>query len=192
MLAKMKQVVDSELGQAVLSQIRQHPELDDTDLRVAADRGVVTLTGQVNSDAERAALEAAAKDVCGVEAIASELLVKASRERSDTDIARDALNALHNHILIPASDIMVIVRDGRVMLEGKGNFELQRMLAEAEVKRLRGIASISNQIKVEPSGAPEAKHKIEALADMRVKTVAVDDAAYSNDAWIEIGAAEPG
>ena len=86
----------------------------------------------------------------GVEAIASELLVKPARERSDTNIARDARDALHNHILIPASDIMVIVRDAGVTLEGKVHSELQCMLAEAEIKRLSGIASISNQLEVKP------------------------------------------
>ncbi|MFY9611491.1 MAG: BON domain-containing protein [Blastocatellia bacterium] len=183
MAAKMKRAADSDLGQAVLDQIRQSPELSGADVRVAVDRGVVTLTGLVRTESERTAIEAAAREVWGVEAIASDLLVKPSRERSDTDIARDVLNAFHNHIFIPASGIVVIVRDGRVTLRGRVHSELQRMLAEAEVKRLHGIASISNQLEVNP----------EAPAQKGIKTSVPENAGPSNEsAWVETGEAEAG
>jgi osmotically-inducible protein OsmY len=52
---------------------------------------------------------------------------------------------------------MVIVRDGGVTLEGKVQSELQSMLAEAEIKRLSGIASISNQLEVKPE-APAQRY----------------------------------
>lgn len=183
MITKMKRVADSDLGREVLAQIRQCPEISETDVRVVVDRGVVTLTGLVRTDSERAAIEAAAKEVWGVEAIASELLVKPSRARSDANIARDALNALHNHILIPASDIMVIVRDGGVTLEGKVLSELQSMLAEAEIKRLSGVANISNQLEVQS----------EAPAQSRIETSGSENGGLSNDStWVETGEAEAG
>jgi osmotically-inducible protein OsmY len=183
MVAKMKRAADSDLGREVLAQIRQCPDLTETDVRVAVDCGVVTLTGLVRTESERAAIEAAAKEVWGVEAIASDLLVRPSRERSDADIAKDALNAFQNHVLIPASDIMVIVRDGSVTLEGKVHSELQSMLAEAEIKRLRGIESISNRLEVKP----------EAPAQEGIETSAPENAGLSNDsAWIDSGEEEAG
>ncbi|HWO00842.1 MAG TPA: BON domain-containing protein [Blastocatellia bacterium] len=183
MVAKMKRVADSDLGREVLAQIRQRPELIKTDVKVAVDSGVVTLTGLVRTESERKAIEAAAKEVWGVEAIASDLLVKPLRERSDADIAKAALNAFHNHILIPASDIMVIVRDGSVTLEGTVRTELQSMLAEAEIKRLRGIESVSNRIEINP----------EAHAKSELETRVPENAGLSSDsAWVEPGEAEAG
>lgn len=183
MVAKMKRVADSDLGREVLAQIRQCPELAETDVGIAVDRGVVTLTGLLRTESERAAIEAAAKEVWGVEAIASDLLVKPLRERSDANIARAALNAFQNHILIPASDIMVIVRDGCVTLEGKVHSELQSMLAEAEIKRLSGIESVSNRIEIDP----------EAHAKSELENKAPENAGLSNDsAWLETGEAEAG
>jgi osmotically-inducible protein OsmY len=183
MVAKMKRMANSDLSRDVLAQIRQRPDLSESDVTVAVDRGVVTLSGVVRTESERAAIEAAAKEVWGVEAIASELLLKPSRERSDVDIARDALNAFQNHVLIPAGDIMVIVRDGSVTLEGTVRSELQSMLAEAEIKRLRGIESVSNRIEFSP----------EAHAKSAVETKVPENAGLSNEsAWVETGEGEAG
>lgn len=181
MVAKMKRAADSDLGQAVLDQIRQLPELREADVGVAVDRGVVTLTGLVKTESERSAIEAAAREVWGVGAIASELLVKPARERSDPDIARDVMNAFRNHIFIPERDIVVIVRDGRVTLEGKVQRELQKMLAEAEVKRLRGIAGISNRLEVKPDAHAQKEFEADELENAR-----------NDSAWVETGEAEAG
>lgn len=183
MVARMKRVEDSDLGREVLAQIRQRPGLTESDVTVAVDRGVVTLTGLARTESERAAIEAAAREVWGVAAIASDMLIKPLRDRSDADIARDALKAFQHHIFIPANDIMVIVRDGRVTLEGKVHSELQRMLAEAEIKRLRGIESISNHLEVKP----------EEPGQKAIEISGPENAGLSNDsAWIDAGEAEAG
>ncbi|HYV07925.1 MAG TPA: BON domain-containing protein [Blastocatellia bacterium] len=182
MVAKMKRIENSDLSRDVLTQIRQRPDLSESDVTVAVDRGVVTLSGKVRTESERAAIEVAAKEVWGVEAIASDLTVKPLREQSDAAIARAALNAFQNHIFIPANDIMVIVRDGSVTLEGKVRTELQSMLAEAEIKRLRGVESVSNRL--------EISHEAHAKSEVETE---VPDAGLSNDsAWVETGEAEPG
>jgi osmotically-inducible protein OsmY len=136
----------TDLRQAVLSQIRQDPNTKETDVFVTAEEGIVTLTGDVKTTAERIAVETAAKEVRGVRAVANELVVKPTSARSSTEIARDLLKALKSHIFLASEDITVVVRDGRVILEGQVHQELQKMLAEAQVKRLRGVFGISNQL----------------------------------------------
>src|SRR5689334_8473813 len=105
----MKQTADSELAREVLAQIRERPDLYESNVSVAVDQGVVMLSGVVSAELEREAIEAATMEVWGVQAIANELLVKPIQEQSDVEIAKAALTALHNQILIPASDIIVIV-----------------------------------------------------------------------------------
>jgi hypothetical protein len=56
MVAEETAVVDGDFGETVLAQVRRHPELNDTEPRIAVDRGVVTPTGLVNTNAERAAI----------------------------------------------------------------------------------------------------------------------------------------
>ena len=148
MAAKLKALADSDLGQAILKQIELIPELNQAHTGVRFDQGVVTLSGLVNSDAQRLAIEDSVKRVPGVEAIASDLRIKPWRDRPDSDIARDILGSFRNQILIPAHGITVLVRDGHVTLDGEVQSELQRVLAESAVKARRGITGISNQIAV--------------------------------------------
>jgi len=191
MVAEETAVIDGDLGQTVLAQVRRHPELNDTELRIAVDRGVVRLTGLVNTDAERAAIEAVVKTVHGVEAIASDIRLKASRERSDVEIARDALGGFRSLLLIPAHAITIAVRDGRVTLEGQVHFELQKLLAEAAVRALRGVTAVSNYIKIKPPSYLECRREVETPRNS-VQTEAGDRALYGNDLWIDTGEGEPG
>jgi osmotically-inducible protein OsmY len=184
MVAKMQPARDErDLRQIVLSQIRQKPETTEAEVTIAADHGIVTLTGSVKTNVERIAVETVAKQVSGVKAVANDLVVKPPRERSSTEIATDVLRELRSHIFLAAEDIRVIVRDGCVTLEGNVHQELQKMLAEAQAKRLRGIFGISNQLEVKP----------EAPAQVSVETNGLDVAGSSNDlAWVETGEAEAG
>jgi osmotically-inducible protein OsmY len=183
MVAKMQLAKDErDLRQIVLSQIRQKPETTEADVTIATDHGIVTLTGSVKTNVERIAVETVAKQVTGVRAVADDLFVNPSRERSSTEIATDVLKGLRSHIFLAAEDIRVIVRDGYVTLEGNVHNELQKMLAEAQVKRLRGIFGISNQLEVKP----------EARAQVSIETNGLDVAGSSNDLAVETGRPKPG
>jgi osmotically-inducible protein OsmY len=116
-----------------------------------------------------------------VRAVANDLQVKLASTRTDPEIARDAVEELENHILIPADKIKVTVRNGWVTLEGTVDWQYQKNLAESAVKKLRGVIGISNNIEVKPRVSPsEVKNKIEdalkrsAEIDARRVTVEVD------------------
>ena len=184
MVAKVQQAKDErDLRQIVLGQIRHTPETTEADVTVAAGHGIVTLTGSVKTNAERIAAETVAKQVSGVRAVANDLVLKPPRERSSTEIATDVLRELRSHIFLAAEDIKVIVRDGCVTLEGNVHNELQKMLAEAQVKRLRGVFGISNHLEVKP----------EERAQVSIEKNGLEVAGSSNDlAWVETGEAEAG
>jgi osmotically-inducible protein OsmY len=195
MAAKAKQMAESDLRHAVLASIRQQTQKTESDIGVTFDRGVVILSGQVDNDVERAAVEAAAKHLPGVQAIVSDLRIKQARERSDEAIARDALVALKNQGLIPADATTVIVRDGSVFLEGEVHLELQRMLAEASIRQLRGIKSVSNHIavkKVKGAAVPELAVESQILPNGGSPAQADENASCGTNEWSEIGDAEPG
>ena len=65
MTAKFKTAVDNSLHANVQSEIEFDPESKSTDIHVAAQDGVVSLTGFVHSYPEKFAAEAAAKRVYG-------------------------------------------------------------------------------------------------------------------------------
>ena len=67
---------------------------------VASD-GVITLSGFVDSDAEKIAAEETVKRVRGVRAVANDVEVRIRDERTDRAIAKDALHALDSHTSVP-------------------------------------------------------------------------------------------
>jgi osmotically-inducible protein OsmY len=121
------------------------PVVTSHEIGVAVEDGVVTLTGHVESLREAIAAERAVKRVDGVRSIANDLQVKARNERTDTDIAREALHRLRNNVAIPLS-VQAVVRDGHITLDGHVSWMHQRAAAENAVRYLSGVKGVSNDI----------------------------------------------
>lgn len=143
--------IDNNLQQDVLDELRDDPVVEASQIGVIADNGVVVLTGFVCSCAERRAAQEAAKRVYGVRAVANEIEVRFpfGAERTDAEIARAALDALRWDALVPPDQITLTVGQGHVTLEGTVPSERQREEAESIVRRLRGVARLSNRIRVD-------------------------------------------
>ena len=81
---------DTQLHEAVQRQLDWEPEIDARRVAVVAADGVVTLTGFVNSYAEKLAAEQAVKRVRGVRAVANDIQVTLGDERTG-DLGEDAI-----------------------------------------------------------------------------------------------------
>jgi osmotically-inducible protein OsmY len=121
------------------------PLVEEQEIAVVVEDGVVTLTGHVSSVREAVAAERAVKGVDGVRSIANDLHIKVHNERTDTDIAREALHRLRNNVAVPLS-VQAIVRDGHIRLDGLVNWEHQRAAAETAVRYLSGVKGVTNAI----------------------------------------------
>lgn len=64
---------DTYLKKDLLAELSWDPLVPETRVEIAVKDGVVTFTGQVDNFPQRAAIEHAARRVCGVKAIALEL-----------------------------------------------------------------------------------------------------------------------
>lgn len=139
---------DSQLMSDVQAELDWDPRFDNRGIVVAAKDGVVTLAGYVNTYADKWAAENAVKRVGGVRGIANDIEVKlgSTTQRTDTEIAEAAVNALQSNVSVPASDIKVIVNDGCVSLEGKVTHWFQKRAAEAALRNLWGVRSIRNHL----------------------------------------------
>lgn len=165
---------DSDLTRDVEDELRWDPNIDATDIAVAAKSGVVTLGGFVKSYGEKFEAERAAKRVAGVVGLANDLEVRLPGvdERPDPDIARDAVAALKHELPVSWENIKLVVRNGWITLEGEVEWNYQRDGAERAVRWLKGVKGVSNVIKLKPRAAPaEIKRKIE---DAFKRSAAVD------------------
>jgi len=181
MTAKTQLRSDEEIRNSVILELKWDPKITSSDIGVAVKDGVVTLTGFVSSYWEKDAAEKAAKRVYGVRGVANDLEVKLGTTRTDPEIARDLIHELESHVSIPAKDIKVTVRNGWVTLEGRVDWQYQKVLAETAAKKVRGVLGVTDQIEVRPQIKPvEVQNKIEealrrsAELDARRITVEVD------------------
>jgi osmotically-inducible protein OsmY len=163
---------NSQLHDAVQRQLGYEPEINTNDVAILVDDGVVTLTGFVNSYSEKFAAEQAVKRVRGVRAVANDIHVKRLDERSDPDIARDAVHMLQSHARVPKG-ITVTVGDGFVTLEGTVEWNYQRSAAESAVSHLNGVRGVSNAIQISPAASP---HQVKTLIEDALRRSAEVDA----------------
>jgi osmotically-inducible protein OsmY len=141
---------DLQLQEDVAEELSFDPSVDSSQIGVAANDGVVTLTGKAANYAEKVAAEKAAKRVAGVKAVAQEIEVElpAFHKRSDSDIATAALNFLSWETTLSKDTITVKVEHGWVTLEGHVSWEFLRANAERAVRNLSGVIGVSNLITV--------------------------------------------
>lgn len=161
---------DSQLQQDVMAELQWEPAVPATLIGVEVRDGVVTLSGEVNSYAEKLAAEQAAQRVPGVQALAIDVEVRIpdSGRRTDTDIAGAARNVLGWATLLPPDSVHVMVEGGWITLTGDVEWQFQRLAAADCLRYLAGVTGISNKIEIKPM--PKAgviKSDIEAAIKRR-------------------------
>ncbi|WP_020174772.1 BON domain-containing protein [Methyloferula stellata] len=143
---------DHHLQQAVLAELSWEPSVNAAHIGVTANAGVVTLTGHVESYAEKHNVEMAVLRVKGVKAVAMELDVKLPMDvkRGDDEIAAAAVDRLGWDVSVPRDTVKVNVEQGWVTLTGEVDWHYQKLAAEQDVHRLYGVVGVSNQITIKP------------------------------------------
>jgi osmotically-inducible protein OsmY len=139
-----------QLQQSVLAALRWEPGVSAARIGVAAYAGVITLTGVVDSYAEKHSAEVAARGVKGVLAVAQEIEVQVpfERQRGDNEIALAVLDRLAWDASIPPDAVSVRVEKGWVTLAGEVGWHYQREAAIQYVRRMHGVTGVSNTISI--------------------------------------------
>ena len=156
---------DKELQRDVIDELSWEPSIDAAEIGIAVADGVVTLTGQVRSLAEKWSAEHVAKRVAGVLAVANDIVVRLPDEsqRTDAEIARVALGALESDVWVPHHHVMVTVSEGMVKLEGEVDTQHQKQAAERVIRQLTGVKGVTNLLDVKAGVTPaDIKAKIKA------------------------------
>jgi osmotically-inducible protein OsmY len=164
---------DAEIQQAVLRELKWDPRVEESDVGVEVDNGVVMLTGTVSSYAKHLAAQEAAHRVRGVLDVADDIQVQAAgpHVRSDTELAQAVRRALEWDVLVPADRIQSTVTDGFVTLEGTVDLGHQREDADHAVRYLRGVRGVTNKLVVTGPSADEEdiRYEIEQALERRAE-----------------------
>lgn len=145
---------DKDLQQSVLEELDYEPSINSAHIGVGVDQGVVTLSGHVDTYAQKIDAERAAWRVKGVKAVVQKLDVHYIGDApTDEEIAQHAATQLKWDTAVP-DGIHVKVVNGWITLEGEVNWQHQRAGAERSLRYLRGLRGINNLIKLKPSAQP--------------------------------------
>jgi len=188
MRTSLKHHSDYDTRAAVEAELRWAPELSDAeDIGVAIFEGIVRLTGEVPTYAQKIAAGTAALQAAGVTAVVNQLSVRCGNEAfSDARLARDAKDALRLNALVPRDGIEIEVRSHVIHLSGAADWDYQRRVAQQAVEALRGAHGVVNAIVLRPRvAAGETHDKIRkalvrnANIDARRINVSVDGTAVT-------------
>ena len=168
-------MTDSQLRQDVIDELEFDPSFSGEHIGVAVDKNVVTLTGHVNSYAEKLAAIAAARRVKGVHAIAENIEVRYAfqNKTADDQIAKRASDILNWDVLVPSNRVDILVEEGWVTLSGNVDWYFQKTAAEDDVRKLSGVRGVTNKITIKSSAdLANVKSKIESALKRRAEVEA--------------------
>jgi osmotically-inducible protein OsmY len=169
----MVKKTDAHIQQDVIRELKWDQRVDETDVGVEVDNGIVTLTGTVNSWGKKVAAEEAAHRVGGVLDVANDIVVKlpGTAGRTDTEIAQAVRNALVWDVFVPDTRIRSTVSAGVVTLEGDVDSWIQRADADRVVRNLTDVRGVRNEIAVKPPmvAPSEVKMAIESALDRQAE-----------------------
>jgi osmotically-inducible protein OsmY len=141
---------DKQIRADVLDELAFEPAVDADNIGVLVEHGIVTLTGHVRNCAEQAAAAACAWRVKGVRALVQDIEVRSDGQPlGDELLAERALNLLRWDSTIPRS-VHLTVHQGWITLDGEVEWEYQRRNAEVDLRRLTGLAGMTNAIRIVP------------------------------------------
>jgi len=177
-------MTNRELKEQVLNALDWEPSIDAGEIDVRVEENVVELRGRVGSYAQKLAAERATLGVYGVQGVANDLEVVLAPvyERTDTDIAQAALEAVKWNAVVPRDRVTVAVSNGWVTLNGTLDWQYQKDAADRTVRHLTGVRGVTNDIVVKPRvSTTDVQAKIEeafrrsAEIDARRVTVAAQN-----------------
>jgi osmotically-inducible protein OsmY len=156
---------DSDIERDVKDELLWSPEIDETDIAVKSNNGVVSLTGFVHSFSDKYQSEMTVKRIAGVSAVANDLEVRlpGGDQLTDPELARNVAAAIRTALPLAHEQVKAVVQNGYVTLDGVLDWEFQREEAARTVRLQRGVKSVINAITLRPRVvAGDLKRKIQS------------------------------
>lgn len=143
---------DVTLKLMVVEELKWEPSVKAAHIGVTVTDGVITLMGHVESYSEKRAAERAAQRVKDVKAVVEELEVKLpfTVKHGDEEIASAAVSRLQWDSSLQGDAIKLKVEKGWVTLTGAVDWRYQQEAAVDDVRTLRGVIGVSNEMSIKP------------------------------------------
>ena len=182
---------DRDLKQRIVREIKWDSRIPWASIDVIVSDGVVTLTGNVSSYAQKIAAQDAVHRVLGVLDVANDIQVQPLNRffRTDSEIAGAVRNALEWDALVPNELIKSTVSNGWVTLEGEVDYWRERSDAERAIRRLAGVVDVTNRITIRKQAVDqkqlreEIEFALERRADREAERLRIEVNDGAVDLW---------
>lgn len=147
---------DSGITAKVKSALVDEKAIKSTDISVETEKGVVTLSGFVATQAKAEQAVSVAGRVEGVKSVSDKLHVKDQATQSvksyagDTATTSELKAKLLADDIVPSRNVKVETTDGVVQLSGEVKTQAQSDRAESIAKAIDGVKSVKNDLAVKP------------------------------------------
>ncbi|CAI1059722.1 Osmotically-inducible protein Y precursor [Serratia fonticola] len=147
---------DSGITAKVKTALVDDKAIKSTDISVETEKGVVTLSGFVATQAQAEKAVDVAGRVEGVKSVSDKLHVKDQATQSvksyagDTATTSELKAKLLADDIVPSRNVKVETTDGMVQLSGEVKTQAQSDRAESIAKAIDGVKSVKNDLAVKP------------------------------------------
>ncbi|ERK14130.1 molecular chaperone OsmY [Serratia fonticola] len=147
---------DSGITAKVKTALVDEKAIKSTDISVETEKGVVTLSGFVATQAQAEKAVDVAGRVEGVKSVSDKLHVKDQATQSvksyagDTATTSELKAKLLADDIVPSRNVKVETTDGVVQLSGEVKTQAQSDRAESIAKAIDGVKSVKNDLAVKP------------------------------------------
>ena len=149
---------DKWIGRKVNLALMFHRNVNAGNTDVEVEDGIVTITGEADSAAQKELTAEYAKDIKGVKEVKNEMTVAATPETAeqiaenaivdDASITAQVRTALRTHHSTSAMNTTVGTVDGEVTLTGIANNAAEKSLVTKLVGDIQGVTSVNNQMTI--------------------------------------------
>ena len=124
--------------------------LKGDDIKIQSSDGVVTLTGTVSEEMNRALAQGTVASLPGVKSVDNRLEVKGERAAANSDawISMKVKTTLLFHRNVSAYQTEVSAKDGIVTLRGEASSQAQKELTTEYAKDVDGVKDVKNEMTV--------------------------------------------
>ena len=153
---------DTWIGRKVKLALQFHRNVNGGRIGVEVKDGIVTLTGEALSVDQKELTAKYAEDIEGVKEVRNEMTVAATPEKvegtagtrlDDPSVTAQVMTAVMTHRSTKSINLRVATLNGEVTLTGIARSEAEKSMIAEFVGNVRGVASVKNQMTVEPAKA---------------------------------------